>query len=130
MGAPSTSSPSSATHGQRLVVLLCTLSTILTVVVITSILARLLRSHGTLLKVKRRVSSLPGELVCCVVPRRRRTRGLSSCAKELWVWMDHFLNCIGWHMTSRTSATSRRCLLWLHHGRIMNGSNYCVLKNQ
>ena len=47
-------------------------------VVTINILVRLLRSRDTLHKVKRRVSSLLGELVCCVVLRRSRTKGIEG----------------------------------------------------
>jgi len=50
----------------------------LTEVVTTNISVRPLPSAGTPRKVKRRVSSLPGELVCSVVPRRSRTRYLGE----------------------------------------------------
>ena len=46
----------------------------LTVVVITSISVKPRPSPATPHKVKRPVSSPPGELVCCVVPRRPRIR--------------------------------------------------------
>ena len=45
--------------------------------VITSISERHPPSPGTPCKVKKPVSSLRGELVCCAVPRRSRTRGFS-----------------------------------------------------
>ena len=47
----------------------------LTVVVTTSILVRLRPCPGTPPRVKRPVLSLPGEPVCSVVPRRRRSKG-------------------------------------------------------
>ena len=47
----------------------------LTVVVTTSTLVRLRPCPGTPHGVKRPVLSLPGEPVCSVVPRRRRTKG-------------------------------------------------------
>jgi hypothetical protein len=45
-------------------------------VVTINILVRPLQSRDTLHKVKRLVSLLPGELVCCVVPKRSRIRWL------------------------------------------------------
>jgi hypothetical protein len=47
-------------------------------VVTINILVRLRQSRDTPHKVKRRVSLLLGELVCCVVPRRSRTRGIDG----------------------------------------------------
>jgi hypothetical protein len=69
----------------------------LTVVVTTSILVRPLPSTGTPRRVKRRVSLLPGELVCSVVPRRSRTKRLAY---------DHGVCCVmvGW--ISDTSAVT------------------------
>lgn len=46
-------------------------------VVIINILVRRRLSRDMLCKVKRQVSLLLGELVCYVVPRRLRTRGIS-----------------------------------------------------
>merc|ERR1712230_78102 len=72
--ARSTNSLSSATRGPRLVVWPRTPSITLTVVVTTSTLVRLRPSLAKPHRVKRPVSSLPGELVCSVVPRRPRTK--------------------------------------------------------
>lgn len=66
--------------------------------VTTNISVRPPPSTATLSPVKRRVSSLPGGLVCCVVLRRRRTkfsaaglRGLgSSDCFDLW-------SCVFWY---------------------------------
>ena len=55
----------------------------LTEVVTTNILVRPLPSAGTPRRVKRRVSLLPGELVCSVVPRRSRTRYLGDWGSSL-----------------------------------------------
>nr|POF09147.1 60s ribosomal protein l2 [Quercus suber] len=54
-----------------------------TVVVTTSILVRLQPSPATLHKVKKPVSLPPGELVSCVVPRRRR---IKCCIEGSGVW--------------------------------------------
>jgi hypothetical protein len=53
-------------------------------VVTINISVRLLPSRGTLPKVKRLVSLLLGELVCCVVPRRPRIR---LCLNWDWVFI-------------------------------------------
>ena len=53
-------------------------SSSLTVVVTTSTLVMHRQWHVTLLAVKRPVLLLRGERVCCVVPRRRRSRGFKN----------------------------------------------------
>jgi hypothetical protein len=57
-------------------------------VVIINILVRLRQSRDTLHKVKRRVSLLLGELVCCVVLKRSRTKwvdGVFSLLGTCWL---------------------------------------------
>ncbi len=60
-------------------------------VVTINILVRLRQSRDTLYKVKRLVSSLPGELVCCVVLRRSRTKWVDDLGVSLLriCWLSH-----------------------------------------
>lgn len=69
-----------------------------TVVVTTSISVRPLPSLGTLPRVKRLVSLLRGERVCCVVPRRRRTKDRSG----LGAWIMVFLFAVGFGQICHT----------------------------
>lgn len=64
-----------------------TQSSSLTVVVTTSISVKPRPSPATPYKVKRLVSSLPGELVSYVVPRRSRIRYCIRGFGVWWIWM-------------------------------------------
>lgn len=58
--------------------------------VTTSTLVKPLLSTGTLWPVRRRVSSQPGGLVCCVVPRRSRTKGFLGICFQGFGFTDCF----------------------------------------
>ena len=65
-----------------------------TEVVTTSTSVKPRRSTATPYKVKRPVSSPPGELVCFAVRRRRRTRCISNGNGVVWVIFQRF-SCVG-----------------------------------
>lgn len=80
----------------------------LTVVVTTSILVRRRPSPATPHKVKRPVSSQPGELVCCAVPRRRRTKGgIEEGVHRVFMLMGCAV-CSGQMLCSLVSIAERR----------------------
>lgn len=65
--------------------------------VTTNILVKPLPSLVTLSRVRRRVSSQPGALVCCVVPRRSRSKGclFSRLLLSLGGWVQRVALIIG-----------------------------------
>lgn len=101
-----------------------------TVVVTINISVKPLRSHDTLLKVKRRVSLRPEEPVYYVVPKRRRTRRLCGVPGFVSTGSRWSVRLYGWIPSYLDSRKIRDCSCTKSGDAVISvASNVNLLKN-